>query len=519
MIARLIERDSGDSRTARSAALDRDGGLVLVEGPAGVGRSLLLEHTRREARERGMTVFAARAASSSRRSRSASCASSSSARCWARRPTAVPSCSRAPPRWPRPRVGFDGGAAPPVDAPFSVLHGIYWLAANLACEQPVLLAVDDAHWADAPSLRALAYLAARLDGLPVTIVVTVRSGERALDARLLDELARRRARRPAPRAAQPGGDRRAARGATGAAPTAELVAAAERATGGNPFLLEELRPRGAPSRDRDDDRAAQLARAEPPRCRRSSAVRPAPRREPAAARGRAVPRRPRRAAPCRRPRGRATRSRPAPSEALVAAGFLRPGRPLAFAQTMVRACVLRGHDRGRARRSCTRAPPRCCATPGCAPTCSRRTCSPPSPPRDAEVVRLLRAAAARVLRRARPDLARDYLRRALREPPAAGRAGRRAERARRGGVVRAATTSRPRPSTSPRRSRAREDPALRPGPRAGAASGRLRLGAARRGLRPARARDRAARRRREPRGRAGAWRPRWPRSACSAPRP
>ncbi len=45
--------------------------------------------------------------------------------------------------------------------------------------------VDDAHWADGPSLRALAYLAARIADLPVAIVVTTRTGEPATDAQAL----------------------------------------------------------------------------------------------------------------------------------------------------------------------------------------------------------------------------------------------------------------------------------------------------------------------------------------------
>jgi hypothetical protein len=33
------------------------------------------------------------------------------------------------------------------DTSFVVLHGLYWLAANLSVARPLLLAIDDAHWA------------------------------------------------------------------------------------------------------------------------------------------------------------------------------------------------------------------------------------------------------------------------------------------------------------------------------------------------------------------------------------
>ena len=51
----------------------------------------------------------------------------------------------------------------------AALHGLYWLAANTAARQPLLIAVDDAHWADMPSLRWLAYLAVRVEDLPVLV--------------------------------------------------------------------------------------------------------------------------------------------------------------------------------------------------------------------------------------------------------------------------------------------------------------------------------------------------------------
>ena len=41
------------------------------------------------------------------------------------------------------------------DALGAALHGLYWLTANMAARRPVLLAIDDAHWADKPSLRWL----------------------------------------------------------------------------------------------------------------------------------------------------------------------------------------------------------------------------------------------------------------------------------------------------------------------------------------------------------------------------
>ena len=46
----------------------------------------------------------------------------------------------------------------------------------LAADGPVVIAIDDAQWLDAPSARALAFAARRLESLPVGIAITLRQG-------------------------------------------------------------------------------------------------------------------------------------------------------------------------------------------------------------------------------------------------------------------------------------------------------------------------------------------------------
>ncbi|HEX6667312.1 MAG TPA: AAA family ATPase [Solirubrobacterales bacterium] len=60
---------------------------------------------------------------------------------------------------------------------FAVLHGLYWVTAALAERKPLLLAIDDAHAADAVSLDYLAFLMPRLEELPVLVVVAARPDE------------------------------------------------------------------------------------------------------------------------------------------------------------------------------------------------------------------------------------------------------------------------------------------------------------------------------------------------------
>src|SRR5689334_10782454 len=92
----------------------------------------------------------------------------------------------------RPILELEAGAEaadPTLDRSFSVLHGLYWLTSNLAERAPLVLAVDDAHWTDLPSLRFIDYFARRVEEVPVLLLVAVRPGEPAGQPELLRSLA------------------------------------------------------------------------------------------------------------------------------------------------------------------------------------------------------------------------------------------------------------------------------------------------------------------------------------------
>ena len=134
-------------------------------------------------------------------------------------------------------MGAEPGAA---DAGFARLHGLHWLVANLAEREPVLLAVDDAHWADEPSLRFLNHLAYRLAGLPVLIAVTTRPAAE-FDRPLLRSLVLA-ARSPVLRP-RPLGEAAVAvlvRSKWDPSANDELCHACHDVSRGNPFLLTEL---------------------------------------------------------------------------------------------------------------------------------------------------------------------------------------------------------------------------------------------------------------------------------------
>jgi DNA-binding CsgD family transcriptional regulator len=137
--------------------------------------------------------------------------------------------------------GEDSSLPRSADATAAALHGLYWLTVNLAERGPLLLAVDDAHWADPPSLRWLCYLAVRVEELPVLLAVTVREGEPGADLDFVGVVAAQSAAqvlRPAPLSEQ--ASEHVIRAALGRRPDPEFARACQAAAGGNPFLLGEL---------------------------------------------------------------------------------------------------------------------------------------------------------------------------------------------------------------------------------------------------------------------------------------
>src|SRR5215469_3743592 len=76
---------------------------------------------------------------------------------------------------------FEPGGQRPLEAGFEALHSLYWLMVNIADRAPVLVLVDDCQWADADSLRFLAYLAQRIEGLAVAMLLTGRPPEAGAD--------------------------------------------------------------------------------------------------------------------------------------------------------------------------------------------------------------------------------------------------------------------------------------------------------------------------------------------------
>jgi DNA-binding CsgD family transcriptional regulator len=312
-------------------------------------------------------------------------------------------------------VDPEAGAEPT----FSSLHGLYWLTINLADAQPLLVAVDDAHLADVASLRWLVYLARRLAGVPLALVLATRAAEPGPVQELLDELLVV----PEVEVLQPGGLSEQAIAMLAAQllsaePDPSFVAACGRATRGNPFLLlelfGELKRRGiAPSRE-NAGLTGQLSSQGVGR-----AVRARLRRLPkeCASLARAVAVLGDHAEPTLAAQlaGLDDEAASGAAEALVDAVIFEPGR-LAFVHPLVRSSVyseLSAQERARAHQRAARLLTSAEETPDRIAAHLLAT----HPGGDAETVQTLREAARDARNRGAPDVAVTYLQRALAEPP------------------------------------------------------------------------------------------------------
>jgi DNA-binding CsgD family transcriptional regulator len=240
----LVERDAELALVAR--ALDVGGAgsgrLLVVEGPAGIGKSTLLAAASEAGRDRGWGVLAAVAGEFER-----------DFGFGVVRQLFEPPLLGSAPHQREAALGGAAGLARPLLLPSAgvdealardtaaLMHGLYWLAANLSARRPLMLCVDDAQWCDQATLTWLLYLARRLDDLPVVVVVAVRSGEPQTQAAELaglgdSALGERFELSPLSEPASAS----LIRSAWTPSADADLCRACFEVTGGNPFLLREL---------------------------------------------------------------------------------------------------------------------------------------------------------------------------------------------------------------------------------------------------------------------------------------
>lgn len=242
--ASLLEREAplGSITGALARAAAGDPTLLVVEGAAGLGKTALLREARRTAeREKKVKVLFGRpgefeasfAYGVVRQLLGPALAGASM--------PAREGLLRGPAAGAVLALEDQEGDSPPFDSSFGILDSLYWLTVNLTAHEPVAVFVDDAHWADAPSLRFLSHLLRRIEGLPLAIVLALRPNEpnapqALLDTFRLDPLAQPVALDPLSEAASAS----IVRGRASAPADTEFCRACHRASAGNPLYLLEL---------------------------------------------------------------------------------------------------------------------------------------------------------------------------------------------------------------------------------------------------------------------------------------
>lgn len=151
----IVERAAADAacREALERALAGQGGVVFVTGEAGLGKSTVLSRARASAEQMGFGIAGARGDAME---------------------NSLPfgflmQAFHA-------EGGLDLGEREADESPDARASRFYealkWLERSSVA--PLLLALDDAHWADADSLSLLSFLSRRVGSLPVAVIATLR---------------------------------------------------------------------------------------------------------------------------------------------------------------------------------------------------------------------------------------------------------------------------------------------------------------------------------------------------------
>ena len=396
------------------------GGVLWIEGPAGIGKTRLIDEARELARAAGVQALSARAGALEREFAFGVVRSLFEPALTAATPDERDALLGGAARLAAPLVTLERLGADVETASLTSLHGLYWLVANFADQQPLLLAVDDAHWADSPSLRALAYLARRLADLPVGLVIASRPLGPTADTSLIDTLQDE----PVTMVLHPGPlGRRSSdamvRKTLGEGADDAFCAASHEASGGNPLLLNALVRAIASSGVKPDSGGVAAIHERAPAIV-ATFVLPRLRHLPpsagAVARAVAV-------------LGRDAQLRHVAAladldpvvaaegaEALVTAQLLAPGRPLTLAHPLIEEAIaerMSAAERHRGHRRTAQL----LAEEGAAPELVAAHLLPTESLGDPWVVERLRHAARIALAKGAPQTAVSYLRRALDEPP------------------------------------------------------------------------------------------------------
>lgn len=421
----MFEREDELGRVDALLALAQagSGDMLLITGPAGIGKSVLLGVARERAHLAGMQVLSGRGRELESGFSFGVARQLFEPLLAGAKETDQDALLAGAAHRALTALEGDTGHSPSAvgsDPLFAAVHGLYWLVVNASGIAPILLAIDDLQWADQASLRFVLYLADRLSGLPVGLALTWRTGE-AMASGTLDCLTRLEQIGAggvvSPGALSPEAVGALLSGAFGTALDDGFARSCHAVTGGNPFLVRELiqslRADGIGSGEAGADRVPGLG----PRSVAQQVTLRVARLGPAAgelARAVAILGDDAALRHAAALAGVGLADAAASADRLAGIGVFEPGTPLRFVHSIVRTAV--HDDIPQAERGLRHAEAaRLLAAEGADSdmVCAHLlVCEPTG---SLEVVDRLRGAAARAMRRGAPESAAAYLRRALAE--------------------------------------------------------------------------------------------------------
>ncbi len=417
----LLERDREQEvlRAVVAAARAGTGAVALLRGPAGIGKSRLLNEVAGEGGLAGARTLRARGGEMERDFPYGVVRQLLEREVRDLDGAQIEGAARLA----GPVLGFEKHDVPDhgdADREFALCHGLYWLICDLAESQPLLLIVDDLHHVDPPSLRFLLYLARRIQGLRIALVCALRDGATESDPATIARLgAEPGVRLIRPRGLGTDAVATLVRARLQRPPAEAFVQACVEVTGGNPFLLEQLLEAAADEQLEPASTAAGRVRELVPDAVTLSVVNRLEREPPevtALARAAAI-------------LGDDVEVRHAAQLAeldLVTAGdcadrladlaLLRPGAPLSFLHPLLRSTVLASMRPARRSAAHARAAD-VLAADGAPVAAVAAHVIELEPAGDERVVSVLREAAQAALQGGAADIAARQLGRARREPP------------------------------------------------------------------------------------------------------
>ena len=234
---RLIGRESALAAAGAvlGDALGGSGQFLMISGEAGIGKTALLAALTGEA---GPVPLVLRGF------------------CWegdgappywpwsqVLRASGVPTADLGEAGWllqPVSRSAESMSAAAAADAQFRLFEAVSRCLSSLAADRPVLVVLDDLHWADEPSLRLLGFLARALTSQAVLLLGAYRDNEASPELLKLAGAAQQLALAGLAQAEVETMARELAEAMAGPRPSSQVISQLWQRSGGNPFFVREL---------------------------------------------------------------------------------------------------------------------------------------------------------------------------------------------------------------------------------------------------------------------------------------